>query len=163
MMFANQAEEIPTQTQIDGELGSKLPIIVDESTVVVLAVVGKRGVGDEYLAGTSDEVNPAGYRRGGWCEEEVRAAGAASVHVRDIRIVAVVVEFPPGPGWLQGREFYVLPLETHLKGMLAVNLRDRVGDLECRGDFIGRQEGVASESLKSVDPERRQAPVFRQL
>src|SRR4029077_10944167 len=163
MMLPNQAEEIPTQAQVDRQLRSQLPVIVNESAVIILTVIGKGDVGDEHLVGASNEVNATGYGRGGRCEEEVCAARVTATHVWYVRVVTVIVEFPTGPRWLQRRECYVLPLETHLEGMLPVNLRDRVGDLESGGDLIRRQESVPAEGLESVDSERRQAAIFRLL
>ena len=54
----------------------------------------------------------------------------------------------------------MLELETHLEGVFAVNLGQVVSDLEGGADFIRRQEGVAAQSLQTLDSEGRQTAVF---
>ena len=54
----------------------------------------------------------------------------------------------------------MLVLETHLEGVFAVNLGEVVGDLEGGADFIRGQEGVAAQSLQTVDSEGRKSAIF---
>ena len=54
----------------------------------------------------------------------------------------------------------MLPLESHLERVLAVDLGEVVGELECRTHFIGWQEGVAAQSREAVDAEGREPAVF---
>src|SRR6267143_3556333 len=79
---------------------------------------------------------------------------------RDIRIDAVEIELSAGPGWLESREFDVLPLEAHFEGMLAVDFGDIVGDLERGANLIRGQEGIAAEGLQAVEAESRKTAVF---
>ena len=57
MVLQNQPEEVPTHTQVEGQLGSNLPVVVDVSAVVVLSVIGQGDVGDEYFVGAADVIN----------------------------------------------------------------------------------------------------------
>ena len=47
----------------------------------------------------------------------------------------------------------MLPLESHLERVLAVNLGQVVRQLERRTDFIGGQESVTAQGRESVDAE----------
>ena len=90
-------------------------------------------------------------------------ARVASSHVWNIRIAATKIKFSARPRRLQGGEFDVLELKAHFEGMFAVNFGEVVGDLDCGSDFIGRQEGVASQSLQPVDSEGGKPAVFTLL
>ena len=57
----------------------------------------------------------------------------------------------------------MLPLKAHLERVLAENLRHVVGQLERRGDFVRRQEGVAAQRLEAADTEGRETAVFLEL
>ncbi len=54
----------------------------------------------------------------------------------------------------------MLELKTHLEGVLAVDLGQVVRDLEGRADFVRRQEGVAAQSLQTLDSEGGEAAIF---
>src|SRR5260370_12976368 len=129
MVLKHQPEEVPTYAQVEDQLGSNLPVVVDVCTVVVLSVRGEGDVGDEYGIGAPDVRNSIGYGRCRRSQQDLRTASVASAHLGDVRIDAVKIELPSRPGRLQGRELDVLTLETHLESMFAVNFREVVGDL----------------------------------
>ncbi len=104
--------------------------------------------------------NSAGNRRCGRRQQELRTASVALVTVRNIGVVAVVIEFTARPRWLQRGEFHVLPFDAHFEGVLAEDLGDVVGQLERGADFVGRQEGVAAEGLQAADAESRKTAIF---
>ena len=54
----------------------------------------------------------------------------------------------------------MLTLKTHFERVFAVNLGEVVGHLERGTDFVRGQEGVAAQSLQSVDSECGQPTVF---
>src|SRR5580704_5189113 len=88
--------------EVQRQLVGDLPIVVEVSAVVVLAVIGQRDVRKVDLARTTDVVDAAGDARNRRREQEVGAAGVAAVDRRDRSVVAVVVEFTARPRWLQG-------------------------------------------------------------
>jgi len=79
--------------------------------------------------------------------------------VRNVCVVAVVIEFSTRPRRLQRRKLDVLIFDSHFKSMLAVDLGDVVGELDRRGNFVRRQEGVAAQCLQTVDSESRKSAI----
>lgn len=57
----------------------------------------------------------------------------------------------------------MLPLKAHFESMFAVNLRDIIGELKSRTDFIRRQERVATQGLQTADSEGGKSTILRQL
>ena len=161
MVLIHEAEEIPAYAQIDGQLGSDLPIVVDIHAVVVLSVIGRITVGSVNLGCTPLPTRthscPARWRlccisRSDGRQQErspPRVALVVLAFERAItwyfREVSVVIEFSARPRGLQRGEVNVLPLHTQLKGMLPVNLGEIVGELGSGSDFIRGQEVVASQ------------------
>src|SRR5262249_10177355 len=133
-----------------------------------LAIIGLRNVGGADVTRAAEEIDRIRSRvRGGRTgssritrsagdQQELNAAGnVARIFGGNVRIVAVEIKLAARPGWLKSGEFHVLPFEAHLKSVLAENLRDVIGELESRGDFIRGQEGIAAESLQAADSESR--------
>ena len=48
MVLEHQPEEVPAQAEVDGQLRSNFPVVVDIAAVVVLAVVRQGDIRDEY-------------------------------------------------------------------------------------------------------------------
>ncbi len=149
VMLEDQPKEVPSQTQINCELGRNFPIIVDVAAVVVLSVVSQRYIGDEYgvagplYAGAANEVNSS-HARELRRQQELRYARVFLRNARpwNVGIDAIEIELSPRPGWLQGGEFDVLKFEARLEGVLAIDFGEVVGYLEGGTDFIRRQKGI---------------------
>src|SRR5580704_6733 len=150
MMLKDQAEEVVPEAQVYRQFTGDLPIVVYIAAVIVLAVVRKGDVGQVHVARASDERHSA-HARSDRRKKEIRSPGVATIETRDFGVIAVVVKFSARPGWLQRRELDVLPFNSHFERMLAVDLRDAVGELERRSDFVRRQEGVTAERGQSID------------
>src|SRR5690348_13911497 len=63
------------------------------------------------------------------------------------------------PRWLESRELHVLELESHFECVLAVDLRQIIGRLECGSHLVGRQESIASKGLKAVNAKSRKTTI----
>src|SRR6185312_628897 len=154
VVLKHQTEEVPAQAEIYCQLGSDLPIVVDVAAVIIFSVVGERDIGDEHAVvaaagrGAADVVNSI--RDGRVMDvrqkQELRASGIAVSDIGNIGINAAVVKLSARPWWLESRELYMLPLKTHLEGVLAIDLGKVVSHLESRSDLVRRQECVAAES-----------------
>src|SRR5205807_5545892 len=101
--------------------------------------------------------------RSRWDQQELDTTSVALVLVRNIRVVAAEIELTARPGWLESREFHVLPLKSHFECVLPEYLGDVIGKLKGRGDLIRRQEGIAAQGLEAVKAERRKSAVLIQL
>ena len=55
----HQPKEIPTQAQVDGQLGTYLPVVIEIAAVVVLSVVGQRDIGCIDVGRAPDVVDGA--------------------------------------------------------------------------------------------------------
>ena len=88
------------------------------------------------------------------------AARVASAYVWNVGIVAVKIELPSGPRWLQSRELHVLPLDAHFERMFPVDLGEVVVELDRRTHFIRGQERVAAQRLQSVNAKCRETAIF---
>ncbi len=62
MVLVDQAKEVVTHAEVDGQLASDLPVVVEITAVVVLTVVGFGDVGGSNIGRTSEEINPANGR-----------------------------------------------------------------------------------------------------
>ena len=67
MVLVDQPKEIPAQTEVNGQLASKLDVVVTIHTVIVFAVVGKRDVGEVDLSRATEESNCAAIRSASRC------------------------------------------------------------------------------------------------
>ena len=139
-------EVVVTQAEVQSQFRIYFPVVLEVSGKVVLRVVGLVDVRGLYLIGTSRIIDAIRNGRQLRLQQELRYSGAAAVLVWDIRVSAVVVELAARIRRLQCRKLYVLIFNSHLEVVLAVNLREVVGDLKRLADFVGRQEVVAAQS-----------------
>src|SRR5207244_12057987 len=84
--------EIPTQTEVDGQLASKLEVVVTVNTIIVFAVVRKGDVREVDLVWASEETNCTAIGSGSRDQQEIRDAGVSIGIVGDVRVIAVVIE-----------------------------------------------------------------------
>src|SRR5205823_4090723 len=100
-----------TQAQIEGQLGSNFPIVVDITAVIIFSVVSQGDVGYEYTVvgspviaiagGTANvigEISASSETVDSRSEQELSAASLALSHSRDFCVEAAIIELSAGPG-----------------------------------------------------------------
>ena len=165
VMFKDQPEIIPTHAEIDGQFAGDFEIILNISTIIILAVVGQGNVGDEYVVGATDDNPRRPELRQRRDQQEACTARVVSAiaGIHDVSISTVVIEFTARPGWLQGGELHVLIFEAGLEGVLTVDLGEVVGNLKRGSDLVRRQERVAAQGLESLNAKGGETTVFSDL
>src|SRR5205823_5314472 len=159
VMFVNQAEEIPTQAEINRKLLAYFPIVIEVETIIVFPVIGLRNIRNEYprvarsslTRRTADVIRKIRSRTQGVQrrnEEHLRNSRVVRTNAgaRSVRVNTLEPKFPTRPWRLQRRELHMLILVTHLKRVFSVNLREVIGELNCGTDLIGRQKSITAYS-----------------
>src|ERR1035437_8249095 len=161
VVFKDQAKVIPAESEVNSQLGGKLPIVVEVRAVVVFSVVREVDVGGINVGGSDDIIgHSAGHSGRDWGQQECGPPGVAVVHVGHFREIAVVIEFSVGPRWLQCGQLDMLPLETHLERVLAVNFGKVVRQLERGADFIRSRKELLPKVESPLIPKAGSPPFF---
>src|SRR5436190_2418858 len=163
VVVAHEAEVVPTQPVVHGELGVHAPAVLDVGAEVAALAADLPERRRLDLVRSADEVHSA--RHGGLArsEQELRPAGTEVLAIRDRREETVVVEPSARPGRPRPGQLDALRHETGLETVGLVDLREVVGELQRVAEALGHQPVHGAKLPKVAHEDQREPAVARDL
>src|SRR5208337_1346836 len=155
--------EVPSQAEINCQLGAYLPIVLEVRRIVIPCSIGSGNIRCVYGTGTASIVNPVRNSGGNWCQERLSEPGVSAAGSRHLRIRAVEIPFPARPSRLEKLVLYVLKRKSTFQSVLAGNLGKVLCQLETRGDLPRGVPGGRSHGCKSRKTQPGESPVQGRL
>ena len=155
-------EVVPAQTEIESEVGSGLPVVLEIRAPVPAMVVGGGDV-RARIAAHPTYVADAAYHRCDRRKEQVTQSGQAAVLIGNVGVLSGEVEIAATLWGLRNISFEIIDLKSGLESMVAKNLRDRVGAFDAVDVLQGRRVIAHPEVGQAINGDGREAAVVRDL